>query len=455
MVPIPLPACDKADSFIFVSYAHTDKDEVYPDIRQLQDSGYRIWYDEGITPSESWMLEIVKAINNCAFFVVFISLAAVESPFVSREIEWAIKRKKLYLVIFLVETTLPEELEFLLQSRQFLFKCRLSKDVYLSKFLNSLPLETKKLVPKPPNQATLATVVSSTVIQSALTSEAKLAAAQPTHASAIKAVPVLTKKPASVKSMYQNAELFQDEKEVLIAIEKLVGQAIPKVDSIEKTYDFGFTAENGHVTGLGLNGEKLTSLPDSIGQLRSLQHLYLHNNQLSSLPDTIGNLKLLKQLNLSSNTLTSLPNTIGNIDSLQTLILSRNNLTILPNLIGNLIVLQHLELANNMLSSLPETIGQLKKLETLVLHDNRLTTLPQTIGYLNALQNLVLFNNELTTLPETISALKKLTSLDLTSNKFSTIPAGITKMTCLKSLDLSLNQLTSLPSASNHKSVAS
>lgn len=40
--------------YIFVSYAHKDKDIVYPVIEELQNRGYRIWYDEGIEASEEW-----------------------------------------------------------------------------------------------------------------------------------------------------------------------------------------------------------------------------------------------------------------------------------------------------------------------------------------------------------------------------------------------------------------
>ena len=41
--------------YIFVSYAHKDKDIVYPVIEELQNRGYRIWYDEGIEASEEWL----------------------------------------------------------------------------------------------------------------------------------------------------------------------------------------------------------------------------------------------------------------------------------------------------------------------------------------------------------------------------------------------------------------
>jgi Leucine-rich repeat (LRR) protein len=60
---------------------------------------------------------------------------------------------------------------------------------------------------------------------------------------------------------------------------------------------------------LDLSNNKLTSLPDSFGNLK-VNRLYLSNNKLTSLPDSFGNLKL-NYLNLSNNKLTSLPDSLG------------------------------------------------------------------------------------------------------------------------------------------------
>ena len=48
----PFPAYLGLDRYIFVSYAHADREEVFQDIAWLNERGLRIWYDEGIPPAE-------------------------------------------------------------------------------------------------------------------------------------------------------------------------------------------------------------------------------------------------------------------------------------------------------------------------------------------------------------------------------------------------------------------
>ena len=111
----------------------------------------------------------------------------------------------------------------------------------------------------------------------------------------------------------------------------------------------------------------LTSLPESIGSLSSLNTLYLWENQLNILPESISNLTNLSILDLSGNQLTSLPESICNLTKLNSLNLIGNQLTNLPRSIVNLSNLTELQLDRNPLSDLSILKGLPKLVNVLCL----------------------------------------------------------------------------------------
>ena len=78
------------------------------------------------------------------------------------------------------------------------------------------------------------------------------------------------------------------------------------------------------VKTLDLGKNQLTRLPESIGQLKSLEFLHLNNNQLAALPESIGQLAFLRYLYLDNNQLATLPESIEQLKSLQNLNLEGN-----------------------------------------------------------------------------------------------------------------------------------
>jgi leucine-rich repeat protein SHOC2 len=202
-------------------------------------------------------------------------------------------------------------------------------------------------------------------------------------------------------------------------------------------------------TKLDLSGQKLTELPDSIGDLDSLVELDLSNNQLTCLPDSIGNLTKLTRLNLESNRLTRLPESIGNLVKLTVLNIYRNRLTELPESIGNLTKITQLRpckagSAKGSLKKLPESIGNLSKLNRLSLQRCQLNELPESIGKLSKLKFLNVDENSLSDLPESIGKLAQLQELKLSGNQIAKLPQSMANLRNLETLFIDRNPLTDL-----------
>lgn len=56
--------------YLFVSYSHKDKDRVFPILEQMQQAGFRLWYDQGIESTSKWA-EVIAAHLKKADIVLF------------------------------------------------------------------------------------------------------------------------------------------------------------------------------------------------------------------------------------------------------------------------------------------------------------------------------------------------------------------------------------------------
>jgi Leucine-rich repeat (LRR) protein len=83
-------------------------------------------------------------------------------------------------------------------------------------------------------------------------------------------------------------------------------------------------------TKLDLSGQGLTELPPEVGQLNSLEWLYLNGNKLQSLPNTFWQLINLIARRIFENKLRSIPPDIGRLVELQELYIGPNELAELP-----------------------------------------------------------------------------------------------------------------------------
>ena len=97
------------EPYIFISYAHKDKDEVLDYIQALQQRGFRIWYDNGIQAGSEWPQTIATHLRKCACVISFVSENFVDSHNCRRELAYSQELKIPQLSVFINDLK-PEEL---------------------------------------------------------------------------------------------------------------------------------------------------------------------------------------------------------------------------------------------------------------------------------------------------------------------------------------------------------
>jgi Leucine-rich repeat (LRR) protein len=205
---------------------------------------------------------------------------------------------------------------------------------------------------------------------------------------------------------------------------------------------------------LQIEGAFFEFLPDSIGSLQSLTRLYLYRTAIKTIPKTICNLQKLEKIRLlRCIELKELPESIGNIKTLQTLYIRGGKFTTLPDSIGNLQSLISIQLQYTNIASLPDSIRNLGKLENLGIYGSQtnllwssldsfpdyyqdeatekrspFNKLPDSVSNLHSLKKIKLNNSEVTELPDFLSHLPLLERIEITDCNIKKIPPSIQKL---------------------------
>lgn len=85
--------------YLFVSYSHSQSDEVIDTIRLLHEKHCRVWYDEGIPAGSDWPKNIALHMEQCAAVLFFRSQNAMDSRNCRSEIRAALDQHKRVLVL--------------------------------------------------------------------------------------------------------------------------------------------------------------------------------------------------------------------------------------------------------------------------------------------------------------------------------------------------------------------
>jgi hypothetical protein len=105
----PCEAYEDNEPYLFISYAHDDAMRVYPIIRELFETGWELWYDEGIKTTERYLPVISDHVKRSAVFVLMLTNRCLERPFVMNyEIEYARQLHLPIVPVLLEPLTVPD-----------------------------------------------------------------------------------------------------------------------------------------------------------------------------------------------------------------------------------------------------------------------------------------------------------------------------------------------------------
>jgi Leucine-rich repeat (LRR) protein len=185
---------------------------------------------------------------------------------------------------------------------------------------------------------------------------------------------------------------------------------------------------------------------DIISNITTLTDIYLAHNAIQGpIPVALGNLGNLQILDLEGNEITSLPDSIRKLRKMRILLLGENHLSELPwGAFEEFPDLYELDVYSNRLAGdlLPTAIEKLtlSSLSMFDIHSNGLTSLPSNL-HLPSLTQFNATQNEITTTGTFLNTTPRLVHLSLGQNQLSVLPEGVLHLSYLRSLDISNNMI--------------
>ncbi len=186
----------------------------------------------------------------------------------------------------------------------------------------------------------------------------------------------------------------------------------------------------------GMHDSIAHSFEEALENPSKISSISIENKEIETIPATINDrFTNLVQFNLTKNKLTHIPETIGDIRTIKYLHVSKNKLTTLPRSLENLKNIEMLFTAFNEITTLPDVPFYFKRNTIVDFRGNKITTLPPSFSY-SRFGHLVLAGNPLDKLPENFGSIKDLQKLNISETNISELPDSFYQLKDLVELDI-------------------
>ena len=112
----------KSKTKIFLSHSSADEDFARELATRLSEAGFGVWSDQELLPGENWAQEVAHALDESKAMVVLLSPDATRSPWINREIEYALSQPRFEGRLFpiMVKPTPSDQFPWILRRLNFL-----------------------------------------------------------------------------------------------------------------------------------------------------------------------------------------------------------------------------------------------------------------------------------------------------------------------------------------------
>lgn len=131
-------AYDGADPYLFVSYSHKDRANIYREMSWLYEAGFNLWYDEDIAIGSVWRESLTAALAEASGCLFFVTENSVLSDNCLREINFAIEEGIKVFYVRLDDAELPRQLRFSLSDQQALVRSEYSEATFRTQLSEAL-----------------------------------------------------------------------------------------------------------------------------------------------------------------------------------------------------------------------------------------------------------------------------------------------------------------------------
>lgn len=124
--------------YVFVCYAHDERDSVIEQIDWLRSQGFTVWFDEVIEAGSRWSDDLARAVEGCAVFLYFLSPRSVSSRYCLDEVHFALECGRPIVPVEIAPVTLTPGLKLSIGGTHRLFMHRMKTDEFRRKLARGL-----------------------------------------------------------------------------------------------------------------------------------------------------------------------------------------------------------------------------------------------------------------------------------------------------------------------------